>query len=190
MREIRYIVVSAIAVGLLAGSGLSVAAQEEAPPPVLPVEFTGTIVCGTEVRAANTDKWDVALSDGGQMTRSRSDGYVERQDATVSDPRLEGDHYLSVNSNDYVVGESGVSLANLTRRIENELGAWQGSFTSAFLSDGTGTAGATVLAGEGAYEGLSAIWEEHFTGATCSAAVRGVIFEGDPPPTANAHIGE
>jgi hypothetical protein len=47
-----------------------------------------------------------------------------------------------------------------------------------------------VLTGEGAYEGLSVIWEERFDGATCTSQIRGLIIGGDVPPAPEPFIGE
>jgi hypothetical protein len=43
---------------------------------------------------------------------------------------------------------------------------------------------------DGAYEGLTAIWEEVFDSDTCSSGIRGVIFAGEPPGAAEPYVSE
>jgi hypothetical protein len=106
-----------------------------------------------------------------------------QQPATMSDPRLEGTYY-------YSAAERGGSHS-ATLRMENEEGAWQGSMVTAKLSDGSWTTGSAVLVGEGAYEGLVAIWEHGYLfPEACAADVRGLIVEGDVPPAPEPFIPE
>jgi hypothetical protein len=164
MKGPRIMLATATAVGVLMGSAVSVTAQEGASDPTttLPVEFTGHIECGPE-RGQN--QWE--------------------QLGTNSEPRLEGAYYYSE-----VGGGSPAGAAAGTLRIENADGAWQGSMVYAYLSDGTGTTGSTVLTGEGAYEGLSAIWEERMLFPDCAADVRGLLIEGAPPAAPEAYRSE
>ena len=76
---------------------------------------------------------------------------------------------------------SPIIVASWTRRIENEEGTWQGSLTFAYRSDGLPASDTAVLVGEGAYEGLTAWWEERTSQTSCSTEVRGVIVDGDAP---------
>ena len=173
MSEIRSIAVTALAMGLLVGSALAVSAQEEAVLPEPPVEFSGHIECGPEVRSGTSDM-----------------APAWQQPATMSDPRLEGTYYYSEAADPIVAALPGIMVAAGTLRIENDEGAWQGSMVYAYLSDGTGTTGSTVLVGEGAYEGLSAIWEERFLFPECAADVRGLLIEGGVPAAPEPFIGE
>ena len=168
MRQVRSVTMSAIVMALLIGSAVDVVAQEEAPP----AEFTGHIECGPAVRLSDTEPaW--------------------QQPATMSDPRLEGTYYYSEATRTFGEALPAIAAAAGTLRIENDEGAWQGSMTYAYLSDGTGTTGSTVLVGEGAYEGLSAIWEERFLLPGCGAAdVRGLIIEGEVPVAPEPYVGE
>jgi hypothetical protein len=47
-----------------------------------------------------------------------------------------------------------------------------------------------VLTGEGAYEGMSVLWEEVGHWDACSWDVRGLIVEGDPPAVPEVYIPE
>jgi hypothetical protein len=154
--------------------------------PQPPVEFTGQIDCGSP-DPDGTGPWDVVrggtremLADG---TTWQVRGHAVKQFATMSDPRLEGTYYLSEDRDEYHVPENPFPMivASWTRRIENDEGAWQGSLTFAYPSDGMETSDTAVLVGEGAYEGLTAIWEERASQAGCPGEVRGVIIDGPVP---------
>jgi len=189
MKGSRSIISTAIALGLLAGSTIAVAAQEEDVAASPPVEFTGQLVCGPEVRTG-TEEWipDAAGSSAGL---SRSHGYAWRPIATeISDPRLEGTYYLSFEWDEYRGSEGTKRIGAGTWRIENEEGAWQGSYTQAWLSDSPDASASTVLSGEGAYEGLSVLWEEQANWDACSWDVRGLIIEGGPPAVPEVYIPE
>jgi hypothetical protein len=43
---------------------------------------------------------------------------------------------------------------------------------------------------DGAYEGLTAIWEEVFDSDTRSSEIRGVIVAGEPPGAAEPYVSE
>ena len=66
-----------------------------------------------------------------------------------------------------------------TDRIENDEGAWQGSLLEIDFADGENIDGPLVMAGEGAYEGLTAVTIIAF-GAVCPNT-RGYIIEGSVP---------
>jgi hypothetical protein len=81
--------------------------------------------------------------------------------------------------------EFGAQIWAATHRIENEDGAWESRALGGSFADGATIGGdpdpVEVLIGEGAYEGLVAIFE--VTGAvesTCTLEVRGLIFAGAP----------
>jgi hypothetical protein len=166
----------------VSGAALLAGAQGQDPAPQPPVEFTGRIRCGGEVRQGSTDT--VTLADG-EATLRRNRGYAWQQSASMSDPRLEGTHYQSWESDSYTLPRmvAGPAVGWGTQRIVNDEGAWQGSWTEFTPSDGTpAPSWTTVLTGEGGYEGLTAIWvATYLTGGACGADVRGVIFEGEVP---------
>jgi hypothetical protein len=158
----RSIVAAVMAMGLLGSSSAAVAAQAEAPA-TSPVEFTGHIECGPDL---GPNQW--------------------QQTATNSEPRLGGAYFYSE-----AYGDDPASAATSgTLRIENDDGAWQGSMVYAYLSDGTMTTGTTELIGEGAYEGLRAIWEERFLSPRCAAEVRGLLITGDLPTAPEPYRAE
>jgi hypothetical protein len=155
-----------------------------------PVEVTGRIICGSPARMPTSAQTVVPLADGEMTVTQSRDGAFLESDAQMSDPRLEGDYFISDNSDEYRVpgATATIRVGSLTRRIVNDEGAWQGSGPFGVLSDGTVTALSTVLVGERAYEGLSVIWEEVFPkGSKCSVDVRGIIIDGDLPPDAEPY---
>jgi hypothetical protein len=174
------------------GSVPGVATDE---PRSAPVEVTGEIVCGPGVRWATSSERTVVPLIDGEMTVTQRRGDAWRQTATMSDPRLTGTYYTSVDNDVYQVpGESAIDVSTYTRRIETDDGAWQGSDTWVYLTDGSYTAISTVLVGEGAYEGLSVIWEELWEDSPapsyCTAQVRGFIIDGDPPAVPEPFVGQ
>jgi hypothetical protein len=158
---------------VLANSAVGVAAQDEAPSPQLPVEFTGHVTCGDQVRA-NTSETDVG---GGFLVRNR--GAAWHQAATMSDSRMEGDYYVAFDD-DQFVSPAGSRVGSGTWRIENDEGAWQGSYTRMGSAERASVV-STVLVGEGAYEGLTAVWESAHDPIACDWDVWGLIIEGDVP---------
>jgi hypothetical protein len=169
MRLNRCIAKTLVATGLLVGSGVAVAAQDDAAAP-LPVEFTGHVVCGDQVRPNTTEV-------GAGSFASR--GGAWHPSATMSDPRLEGDYHISFDDDQYA-SPTGSSVGAGTWRIENGEGAWQGSYTILGFADHASVVTAP-LAGEGAYEGLTAVWESAYDPVACAWDVRGLIIEGDVP---------
>jgi hypothetical protein len=181
----------AIAIGLSACALTVAAAQEEDVAGSPPVEFTGHIECGPEVRHGIDSSETLQVGDD-QVRHSGSHGYAWQPIATMSDPRMEGTYNLSFEWDEYLPpGAAGyVRIGAGTWRIENEEGAWQGSHTSAYLSDSADTAASTVLSGEGAYEGLSVLWQEQADWDACTWDVRGLIIEGGAPAVPEVYIPE
>ena len=102
----------------------------------------------------------------------------------VSDPRLDGDVTISFDSDDYAGPDGAIySVGAGTWRIEIPDGAWQGSY-NIVATDEWGSVVTTTLEGEGAYAGMSAVWEQ--TLGNSAWDLRGVIFPAAPPapPTA------
>jgi hypothetical protein len=188
MKRSHSIIGASIAISLVAGSGPGVMGQEEMVG-LPPVEFRGHIECGPEVRTGS-ETWlpDAEGSDTGVF---RSRGYAWNPFTTaMSDPRLAGTYYVSYEWDEYRGDGAPVRIGAATWRIENEEGAWQGSLTDAYLSDGEGASASTVLIGEGAYEGLIVLWEEvaHFD--DCVWDVQGLIVEGAAPTAPEAFSDE
>jgi hypothetical protein len=128
-----------------------------------PVEFTGAITCGDMVRPETAEA-------GAGVTMNRG-GAWNPVAVTMSDPRLAGDYYISFDSDVYT---DGSSVGTGTWRIQNDDGAWQGSYNILGVGD-RGAVVTTPLVGEGAYDGLTAIWESTFDPLSCVWEVWGLI---------------
>jgi hypothetical protein len=178
MRTPRTLAIPLAAMALLAASVVPVTAQGAGPvaDPTLPAAFTGRIVFGGQVRSGTVETVD-------GRTELRGSAHAPLM-VEVSDPRLDGDVTISFDRDDYT-GPDGATytVGTGTWRIENPDGAWQGSYDIVFTNDYVSVV-TTTLAGEGAYEGMSAVWEQ--TLASGGWDLRGVIFPAAPPdpPTA------
>ena len=170
------------------GGSVPGAATDAAPQP--PTEVSGHLICGPEVRAGTLDTEVVPLADG-SMSIAHTAGYAWQPTATMNDPRLEGTYYISYDDDYYSYpGPASNRVGTGTWRIENEAGAWQGTYSNAILGDGTNTTASSILTGEGAYEGLTAFWEVQGDWDACTWDVRGLIFEGDVPAAPEPFIPE
>ena len=162
MKGAKSTVSSIVAIGLLVGSGIGVAAQEAEPP----TEFSGRWV------------YSYAIEDRG------SGGTWGYEAEEMTDSRLDG--RISVTGNESVLA-NGASIWNSAFRIENDEGAWQEvpapllRFDHAAASTRTG-----LFEGEGAYEGLVAVTELGWdvSGVDSVFEVRGIVIDADDlPPT-------
>jgi hypothetical protein len=188
MRGIRITTISILVVGLLAGSAVGVAAQDQATEPgpeaaslVSGASQEAALSCGTVAFPEETQ--------GEGVVRQR--GRVCGGTAQMSDPRLSGEMTFMDNADRYIPGVgpddtdpwaladeetfSDIVWGSVT--IVNDGGTWEGQ--SVGTSDKTqGLRGITYheLAGTGAYDGLSAVlfMLEDETGLPLT----GVIFPG------------
>ena len=179
MRSIRTILTISIVLTLLAAMSVGVGAQSSesaAADPIDPVEFSGRIGFGGQVRFGTIETVD-------SVERSRGSAWAPSI-VEMSDPRLDGRATISFDTDAYT-GSDGTSysLGSGTWRIETAEGAWQGSY-NIVEPDGYSSTVTTALIGEGAYEGLVAVWESSIGGSGWD--VRGVIYPAGPPepPTA------
>lgn len=160
MKGARFTVGSIVAVGLLAGSAIGVAAQEAEPP----TEFSGRWVYSDTIEVRDA---------GGTWA------YLAEE---ISEPRFDG--RISIVGNESVLS-NGASVWSSAFRVENDEGAWQEvpapllRFDHATASTRTG-----LFEGEGAYEGLVAVAELGWdvSGADSVFDVRGIILGADDPP--------
>jgi hypothetical protein len=192
-----------LAAGVVYASvGLATAAASTEPPGspadeamdesmvAAPVAVTGRISCGPEVQQGTDERVVVPLTDG-EMSIDRARGFVWRQStSSMSDPRLEGTVHQSEDLDSYTLpgGEAGPSFGISTKRIENDEGAWQGSAVVLNFPDGTVVAAPYVMVGEGAYEGLTAVYSVDYF--DCGEDIQGYIIEGDIPAVPEPYTGE
>jgi hypothetical protein len=185
MRMLRLSLAGTVILGLLAGPSVAAVAQDEDADFEAPVEFSGRLLCGPQVAWGAVETVMTPVGEF-QMTRKETRG--DTWQATVeamTDPRLTGRAALSWDTDEYFIpgidGQPAVSA--ITLRIENDDGAWQGSFRTFGLADGFLTTNRiTSLIGEGEYEGLGAIWESSWLHDECGWDVRGMVIDGELPP--------
>ncbi len=177
----RYTLGVLVAIGMLAGWSVAVVAQAESAAPQVPVDFTGHVVCGDQVRPFTPG------TGGGDNIIVRTRRGAWHPSGTMSDPRLQGDCYISYDDDEYV-SPAGSSMGTGTWRIENEEGAWQGSYAVLGIGDRSSVVTAPLV-GEGAYEGLTAVWESAYDPVACDWEVWGLIIEGDVPAAPEPFTG-
>ena len=154
MRAIRTGLVSILAIGLLAGSAVGVAAQDEAAPNT---EFTA--------------EWG--------FTSSGCCVVVE----PASDPRFVGDMSASVGSATYPFPDFFLRVNSRALNVVNDEGAWRGvPSVVVFHPDGTESTTTQTFIGEGDYAGSFAVADIISTpGAGGGVELHGYIIEGEPP---------
>jgi hypothetical protein len=144
----------------LAIGGMPALAQAETAGAVW---VTGTGTPGVLVEAGTQTQ-------AGDVLQTRGEVFTDTME--MSDPRVSGTGTGTWNQ-DWYPGDIGISWG--TYRLENEGGAWSGTFTSA---DGTPTVSSGFLVGEGGYEGLTYYWHQDMGD---EISVVGVIFPGEAP---------
>ena len=181
MRAIRTTTISILAIGLLAGSAVGVAAQDEVATAEVS-SFTGTGSEGLEVLAEGTLEVN---ADG--LNESVGVAYVARFDS--DDDRLTGDATITANWQFADPSDGLAQLAARTYEITNEGGSWLGKSHS-FIADDVGVqVEMAVLTGQDGYEGLTAYvhfdWNDDF-----STNFSGLIFPGPGPAIPEPYVAE
>ena len=154
MKGLKTTLISVLAIGMLAGSTIAVAAQEEVASNA---EFTA--------------EWGFASF--GCCT------VVE----PASDPRFEGDVSVAFGDGMYPFPDFFLRVASRAFRVDNDQGAWQGvPHVVTFHPDGTQSSATQVFIGEGDYAGSFAIVDMASTpGVGGGVELHGYIIEGEPP---------
>jgi hypothetical protein len=172
--------ITAIAIGLLAGSAVGVAAQGEAAPETEPVPATW--VTGTIIPSPTCT--DASFEVDGAVRRGRGASCTP-QTWETSDPRLDGETAALWNVDIYDVGDAGAtSVATFGYDVRNEAGGWE--CRSNILAHGRGqfpaglTGETAMCVGDGGYDGLSSILV--IDGPDGFNSIVGLIFPGDAPP--------
>ena len=176
MRGIKTISISILTIGLLAGSAVGVAAQDEAATDAsTPVYVTATV-------GEPADFVSGTYSDDAMQGEQLVDIPVD-----ASDPRLSG--LLDIVMNGTSDGSPDDLLAQLQShawRLENDGGAWVGTGPSVQLIGSDGPLmfqEAVLLVGEGGYDGLAAfVTVDYFADVPLEA----VIVGADAPEPASA----
>ena len=169
MRGTKSITISVLAVSLLAGSVVGVAAQDDS---MAPAAVTGTVSSGEQLSGGSKLWEDGAI---------RGDGAAWSHEFEASDPRLSGTRIATYAYDLYERQE--MMVVDGTVVIENEDGRWVGP-ASQLGGAILGETSTMVLSGEDAYEGLTAYVVVDEAGRTFSAA----IFPGAMPDHIQAPV--
>ena len=116
MRTIRASTISIIAIGLLAGSTVGVAAQDEDANSLAPALTSGAFVFTDD----DPISWEETLKDGIQ-----TEAWVDSADVELSDSRLSGAITLDYTKQRFDTRATDIAWG--TARIENDAGAWEGT---------------------------------------------------------------
>ena len=170
MRTLKITVICTIAVGLLAGSAIGVAAQDA--DPAAPSVWSGQLVPaqGEQISFEETPTYLELLG--------RDSGQIE-----ASDPRISGDWEQVLAVRVFDPEGDGAVLQTATIRVENDGGSWSGTYSG--WAGGPSSQGWNVLTGEGGYEGLTAVFSQ-----TAEGALEGLIVPGVAPAAPEAPPAE
>ena len=165
MRAVKTTTISILAVGLLAGSAVGAAAQEEASPEA--TQVTGHVTFGERI----ADPQPVERSDGILV----GEGFVALQTWDTSDPRLTGDVTYTINTRGV---PDCCSIASEAYELTNDGGSWLGDGRA--YGTGTERNGFVVLSGRDGYEGLTA-FVDLALGEGNAWDLEGIIFPSEAP---------
>ena len=170
MRVIRTTTISILAVGLLAGSAVGVAAQDA--DPAAPSVWSGELVPaeGEQISFEETPTYLELLG--------RDSGQIE-----ASDSRISGDWEQVLAVRVFDPEGDGAVLQTATVRVENDGGSWSGTYSG--WAGGPSSQGWNVLTGEGGYDGLTAVFSQSGEGA-----LEGLIVPGVAPAVPEAPPAE
>ena len=186
MKRTRTTLITAIAIGLLAGSAVGVAAQETETE--APTEFTATWAhnFGPGVRPNVISRGSNIL--GPDLGRGYANHPLIIESA--GDPRFEGEVTYIVNQDRYT-SNGALVVFNRAFSVENDEGTWRG-VPHPFLrfSDGEASGTTQLFIGEGGYAGSYALVDIQNDPAVEGWTIRGVIFEGEPPPAPEPFVSE
>ena len=183
MRKTRTTLITAIAIGLLVGSTVGVAGQEQDADIVPPVEVTGRRTIADNCSETDYPALLICSTDTSSMW-------------SFSDPRLEGTVTRFQKGVTFELGDvSDVYIASNAISIENDGGTWRERPRTWLMPDGLATfewlpQQVFVFEGSGDYEGLVAVLR--LTGGQPGHSrrrdFRGFIIDARwmPPPPENA----
>jgi hypothetical protein len=185
VRAIKTTTISILALGLVAGSAVGVAAQDDETAAGA-VSFTGTafgVPGGPDVETTETDLGNgfIAL-----------DGFTYRNTWESSDERLTGDLTGVVNQvvNPSASATGGLPdiIMSIAIELTNDGGSWLGEGTGFGSTDLDFVKEMYTLVGQGGYEGLTAYVIAETTGR--EPALSGIIFPTAMPEAPEPYAGE
>lgn len=178
VRTIKTTTISILALGLLAGSAVGVAAQEDETDVSTPAYVTW------EVTGDAINVIDGAFDEEAAEMRGLT---VQGVPIEASDPRMSGLYYYVVNGNGQKLSTPDYGIVeSRSWRMENDGGAWTGTTTWVQVGSGSDgpqamTAEAGILIGEGGYEGLIAVIDSDYDPGRAPKG-EAVILERSVPP--------
>ena len=175
MRAIKTTTISILALGLLAGSTVGVAAQDE--PSVEATEVTGSVTEGERIVLPPP----VETPDGILM----GEGVVLVQTWDTSDPRLTGDGTYTVNTRSV---PDCCSIVSEAYELTNDGGSWVGD-GRAYSTESGGRSGFVALSGRDGYEGLTAYVVTEL-GDGNFWDLEGIIFPSEMPEVPEPYAAE
>lgn len=166
MRTVKATITSIVTIGMLAGSAVGVTAQDA--DPAAPSVWSGELVPaeGEQISFEDTPTYLEVLG--------RDSGRIE-----ASDPRISGDWAQVLAVRVFDPDGDGAVLQTATISIANEGGSWSGTYSG--WAGGSSGQGWNVLAGEGGYDGLTAVFSQ-----TTDGTVEGLIVPGAAPAAPEA----
>ena len=178
MKGLKTTLISILALGLLAGSVVGVAAQEGGAAAAAPVEFEAQWGFGHELR------FETSTSSGVDVVGYRDGAWRPRMLLAASDPRFAGTLTLATNRDDYALVD-GPQVFHGLFRVANDEGAWRQRPALSFnFPDGEAAPTVMVFDGEAGDAGLTALVSNTPDPSAGTWTLRGYIFEGDMPPAA------
>lgn len=177
MRAIRTTTISILALGLLAGSAVGVAAQEDEADPMRASTFKWNF--GDAAPSEQYIEGTVTETDYGSSYRGET---IVDLTLEAGDPRASG--LFTIVQNVEEMGRTRVITS--MGRIVNDAGAWSGSGAGVLRSKKNNApqrvVTMAVLTGEGAYEGLTLVLTDALDDARDYNDARGYIIAAEQPP--------
>lgn len=188
MRMIRTTTIAILALGLLAGSAVGVAAQDEEQTEV--TSFTGVFRPGGE--ELQVDWTETVLPNG--FTQARP-GFAWKDRLESSDPRIAGEHTVIANwvidpneFDPWSRGEQANLLLSTSHRLSNDEGSWLGEGRGMHSTELAIAMEAIVFDGQDGYAGLTAFVIVDSTQEP--ATVSGVVYPAEMPEFPDPYVAE
>ena len=175
MRTVRNATISILAVGLLAGATVGVAAQDE--PGIEVTEVTGQAIFGPWIDDPGVDETPDGILVG--------EDFVFLHGWDTSDARLNGEVTRTVNFRH--IPDTG-TIESVAYELTNDGGSWVGDGRG--YSAGSDGSGFVALSGRGGYEGLSAFLVHEGGTGDGGWDLKGIIFPSEVPEVPEPYVAE
>ena len=163
--------------------GVVPGAEQDQAAPHPPEPFSAVVDCGGQIAFGSTESLEYPMDEATMTILARRGDAWRPIAREVSDPRFEGRYSISSDADSYYA--PGLTADDVvgagTWRIENDEGAWQGSFRYMDPLDGGDVTVTVLLTGEGTYEGLTAMVESAHDPVACVWQWRGLVVDGNLP---------